>query len=325
MKIYNWGIIGPGKIATKFASDLAHLSNAKLHAVASRSKSRADDFAEKFQISHVFESYESMVKDCPDLDIVYVATPHVGHFEATKLCLEHKIAVLCEKPLGMNAREVSDLMVLAEQNQTFFMEAFWTRFLPTTLTYLDLIEKGTIGKIKAVQADFGFFTTFDEDSRLFNKDLGGGSLLDVGIYPIFLTYLLLGKPKNIVAKAVFTKTGIDETTTAIFSYENGEIANILSSCLNKTPTEAMIYGEKGMIHVHGRFHEPTRGFTLKVYDESEKYYPFDWFSSGYHYEAEEVMKCLSAKKLQSDLWSWKNSFDLISILDDVRAEIGLEY
>lgn len=325
MKTYNWGIIGPGKIANKFASDLRHLPNAKLHAVASRAQSRAESFATTFNIPYIFDSYESMVKNCPDIDIVYVATPHVGHFQATKLCLEHKIAVLCEKPLGMNAQEVNELMNCAEKNQTFFMEAFWTRFLPTTLSYLNLIEQGVIGKIKFVQADFGFFTTFDEGSRLFKKSLGGGSLLDVGIYPIFLTYLLLGKPNDIFAKATFTDTGVDETTTAIFSYKKGELANVMSSCLNKTPTEAMIYGEKGMIHVHGRFHEPTRGFTLKIYDQGEKYYPFDWFSAGYHYEAEEVMKCLGAQKIQSELWSWQNSFDLISILDEIRAKIGLTY
>lgn len=325
MKTFNWGIIGPGRIAHKFAKDLSLLPNAKLYAVASKEESKAKAFAQQYNAPFAFGSYEKMLEECPNLDVVYIATPHVSHAELTQLCLNKKVAVLCEKPLAMNVEEVKSIIDCAEKNQTFFMEAMWTRFLPTTLKYLDIIDLGKIGKVKSIQADFGFFSTFDPESRVFNKDLGGGSLLDVGIYPVFLTYLLLGKPKEIIAKAQISITGVDETTMAIFDYENGQKAMIHSSTIGKTPTEGLIYGEKGMIHLHGRFHEPNKGFTLKVYDEYEQYFPFEWDSLGYKFEAFEVMQCLEKGKVQSDLWSWQNSLDVIEILDRVRAEIGLEY
>ncbi len=323
--MFNWGIIGPGRIAHKFAKDLQRLPNAKLHAVASRDYERAKNFATAYDIPYIYGSYEAMLAECPDLDVIYVATPHVGHLAATLLCLERGVAVLCEKPLAMNAQEVEMMVACAKKNQTFLMEAMWSRFLPTILKVLKIIELGTIGAIKTVQSDFGFYTDFNPENRIFNKNLGGGSLLDVGIYPIFLSYLLLGKPKNILAKATFTTTGVDETMAAIFSYDHHQMAIIHSSVIGKTPTEGFIYGEKGMIHLQGRFHEPNAGFLLKVYDEYEKFYPFDWESGGYDYEATEVMRCLAEKRTESNLWSWQNSLDLMQILDWVRKEIGLEY
>lgn len=325
MKTFNWGIIGPGRIAHKFAKDLSLLPNAKLHAVASRDESKARAFAQAYDAPFAFGSYEKMLDECPDLDVVYIATPHVSHAELSKLCLNKKVAVLCEKPSAMNFEEVTSIVETAKANHTFFMEAMWSRFLPTTLKYLEIINLGTIGTIKSIQADFGFYTTFDPQNRVFNKALGGGSLLDVGIYPVFLTYLLLGKPKEIIAKAKLSSTEVDETTMAIFDYKNGQKAMIHSSTIGKTPTEGLIYGEKGMIHLHGRFHEPNRGFSLKVYDEFEQFYPFEWDSLGYKYEAQEVMQCLENKKKESDLWSWQNSLDLIEILDNIRKEIGLKY
>jgi predicted dehydrogenase len=325
MKKYKWGIIGPGRIAHKFVADLLLLPNAALHAVASRNEERASAFAKKYDCQNAFGSAEAMLEACPELDAVYVATPHVGHYEATLLCLNKKVAVLCEKPLAMNAVQVTEMIACAKRNNTFLMEAMWTRFLPTILKVLEIINLGTIGAIKTVQGDFGFYTDFNAESRLFKKSLGGGSLLDVGIYPIFLSYLLLGKPKSILAKATFTTTEVDESCAAILSYEDNKMAIIHSSVCNKTPTEGFIYGEKGMIHLHGRFHEPNAGFTLKVYDEYEKFYPFDWKSGGYDYEAAEVMRCLAEQKTQSNDWSWQNSLDVMTILDEIRVDIGLEY
>lgn len=325
MKIYHWGIIGPGKIAHKFAKDLVQLPNAKLHAIASRDMERAHEFADVYEVTHRFDNYEAMVKNCPNLDIVYVATPHIGHFAAAKLCLENGIAVLCEKPLAMNATEVAALVACAKKHQTFLMEALWTRFLPTTLQYLDIVKAGTIGEIKAIQADFGFYCSYSPESRIFNKTLGGGALLDVGIYPVFLSYLLMGNPTEILAKATFTPTGVDETTSAILSYENGAQANIFCASQHKTLTEAFIYGTKGMIHIYGRFHEPTRGFKVTIYDETEHEYLFEWSNLGYGYEATEAMQCLDNQQIESKLWSWKNSLDLITILDNIREKIGLSY
>jgi predicted dehydrogenase len=325
MKKYKWGIIGPGRIAHKFVADLLLLPNAELHAVAGSSEAKALAFAKNYDCTNAFGDAETMLAACPELDAVYVATPHVGHYEATLACLNRKVAVLCEKPLAMNATQVAEMIACAKSNDTFLMEAMWTRFLPTIRKVLEIIDLGTIGAIKTVQGDFGFYTDFNPESRLFKKSLGGGSLLDVGIYPIFLSYLLLGKPKNILAKATFTTTGVDESCAAILNYDDNKMAIIHSSVCNRTPTEGFIYGEKGMIHLHGRFHEPNPGFTLKVYDEYEKFYPFDWKSGGYDYEAAELMQCLAAGKTQSNDWSWQNSLDVMMILDSIRGEIGLVY
>ncbi len=325
MEKYKWGIIGPGRIAHKFIADLLLLPNAELYAVAGRNEERASAFAKKYACQNAFGNPSEMLEKCPDLDAVYVATPHVGHYETTLLCLNKKVAVLCEKPLAMNATQVAEMIACAKKNNTFLMEAMWSRFLPTIRKVLNIIELEMIGKIKTVQGDFGFYTNFNPQSRIFDKKLGGGSLLDVGIYPVFLAYLLLGKPKNILAKATFTSTGVDESTAAILNYDDNKMAIVHSSICNKTPTEGFIYGEKGMIHLHSRFHEPNQGFTLKVYDEYEKFYPFDWKSGGYDYEAAEVMRCLAEAKTQSDDWSWQNSLDLMTILDSIRGEIGLEY
>jgi predicted dehydrogenase len=325
MKKYKWGVIGPGRIAHKFLNDLKRLPNVELYAVAGRDKQRANDFATQHAIPHAFGNPSEMLEKCPDLDVVYVATPHVGHLAATLLCLEKGVAVLCEKPLGMNAQEVATMIECAQKHNTFFMEAMWSRFLPTIRKMLEIIELGEIGAVKTVQADFGFYTNFNPKSRLFDKKLGGGSLLDVGIYPVFLSYLLLGNPTEIIAKATFTSTEVDETCAAILTYGKHKLAMIHSSVSEKTPTEGFIYGEKGMIHLHGRFHEPNAGFTLKVYDNYEKFFPFNWESGGYDYQAAEVMQCLNEGKIQSTLWSWQNSYDVISILDSIRKEIGLEY
>lgn len=325
-KTVRWGIIGLGRIAHKFVKDLLLLPNVELYAVASRTPEKAALFAAQYQSKLYFDDYETMLKACStELDVVYIATPHVGHYEATMLCLKYKVGVLCEKPFAMHQQQVQQMITLAAQQNTYLMEALWTRFLPTTLRIVELIQSGVIGKIKSIQADFGFYSTFDENSRIFNKKLGGGALLDVGIYPVFLSYLLLGKPKDIMAKAVFGKTEIDETTMAILSYENEQLAFIHTNIIGKTPTEALIYGEKGMIHWHGRFHEPTKGFTLKVYDEYEQFFPFEWTSGGYDYEAKAVCEDIVNEKVQNELWTWQNSLDLIGILDAIRQKIGLSY
>ncbi len=315
-RAFNWGIIGLGKIAHKFAQDLALLPNARLCAVAAQSLERAEVFATTYHAPFAYGSYEEIV-NTPDLDVVYIATPHSGHCTATILCLNHKIAVLCEKPLALNSDEVGKMITAARENDTFLMEALWTRFLPTTEFLLTLLEKNTIGKILSVHADFGFAGKIDPKSRLFNKNLGGGSLLDIGIYPVFLSLFLLGKPTKIQATSVIGTTGVDESCAMIFKYEQSQIAMLHSSVRANTPTEAFIYGEKGYIHWHGRFHEPNKGITLHIYGESPVFYPFEWDSIGFTYEAEEVMRCLRENRKESERMSLTFSTDLMAILDEV--------
>lgn len=323
MKTYNWGIIGLGRIAHKFAKDLQVAEHMKLHAVASRSEERAKQFAEQYNAPHYYDSYEALM-DCPDLDVVYIATPHHAHHTCAIMCLNHKIPVLCEKPFAMNSEQVAQMIETARANDTFLMEALWTRFLPTTLEILQLIEADTIGKVLSVKADFGFNAPYNPESRLFNPELGGGALLDIGIYPVFLALLVLGKPDQIKAMASFGTTGVDEDCGILFNYDNGAMAHLHATFRVKTKTEAFIYGEKGTIHIHSRWHEPS---WFSVIDDSGRpsNHHFDYNNTGYLYEALEVVKCLEEGKKESDLLPLSFSQDLINLLDRIRMEAGINY
>ena len=322
-KIYNWGIIGLGKIANKFAQDLADHENSKLHAVASRSIDRAKAFAENYKAPHHFGNYQDLLS-CPDLDIIYIATPHVQHWENTLMCLNAKIPVLCEKPFAMNTQQVQQMTALAKEKQTFLMEAIWTRFSPSMKKALEIIDQGLIGEVLSLKADFGFKAPFDPEKRLFNPDLGGGSLLDIGIYPVFLALLVLGKPSAIKAFAKIGPTKVDEECGILFQYESGKIAHLHSTLINATKTEAFIYGSKGTIHLHSQWHRPTN-ITLIREGERPEEFQLEKSGFGYGYEIEEVVKCLSEGKTESELLPLSFSEDLMDLLDKIRIEAGIHY
>ncbi len=322
-KIFNWGIVGPGKIAHKFAADLALLPNARLHSVVSRSRERAQAFAAEFGLPHYHDDYDAFL-DTPGLDAVYIATPHSRHREDTLRCLKAGLAVLCEKPLAINAREVEEMVATARRNDVFLMEALWTRFLPTTRKALELIDSGTIGEVLSVKADFGFKAPFDPQGRLFNPELGGGSLLDIGIYPVFLALLVLGRPAVLRALARIGETGVDEECGVLMQYPGGQMAHLHSTILAPTKTEAFIYGERGVIHLHTRWHEPTT-MSLLLEGERPQDLRFDFRGKGYSYEAEEVMRCLEQGLKESPLLSLDFSVDLMHLLDAIRREAGIIY
>lgn len=322
-KIFNWGIIGPGRIAHKFAMGLSVIKNARLHAVASRSEERAEAFARQYGATHFFGNYEA-ITSCPNLDVVYIATPHAFHCENTLLCLQNGIPVLCEKPFAINGGEVQEMIQTASETRTFLMEALWTRFLPTTLKALEIIDNGTLGEVHGIKADFGFKAPLDPNGRLYNPDLGGGSLLDIGIYPAFLSQLILGQPIEIKALGSLSNTNVDQECVAILQYENGKIAQLHSTILSRTKTEAFIYGENGTIHIHTRWHEPTT-MSLLLHGERPEDIRLDFLGNGYNYQAEEVMNCLNQGKLESELWPLQSSLDLIILLDKIRDQIGVRY
>jgi predicted dehydrogenase len=327
-RIYNWGIIGMGKIARKFAEDLRRLPNARLHAVASASPERARAFAHDFNVPHAYGDYEDIVK-CPDLDIVYVATPHVLHFSCAMFCLANKIPVVCEKPIAMNLGEAQKMADLARQNNTFLMEALWTRFIPAVEYALALVEQGEIGIVHTVKSDFGFKMPLDPVSRLFDKNLGGGSLLDIGIYPALLALSVLGKPahNDIQAAATFTTTGVDESCAFTFRYPNNQLALGYSTVAANTPVEAWIHGSEGTIYLYPRWHH-TQRLTVSEYDgrlENKREVEFPYEGWGYHFEAAHVMQCLSEGRTESDRVPLQFSLDLIETLDTIREKIGLEY
>ncbi len=322
-RIFNWGIIGPGRIAHKFAQNLQILTNARLHAVASRSQERAEAFGKQYGATHCYGNYEDITR-CPDLDAVYIASPHIAHCENTLLCLEHQIPVLCEKPFAMNAGQVQQMITKAREKDTFLMEAFWTRFIPHLLKTMEWIEGGVIGEVQSIKADFGFKAAFDPKGRLYNHDLGGGSLLDIGIYPVFLSLLILGNPKSIKATARIGQTNIDEECGIVLQYEDGKMAHLHSTILADTQIEAFIYGKKGTIHIHPRWHEPSN-LTLHLYGQKPEEVLFENAGHGYEHEAMEVMRCITTGKKESDLLPLSFSLDLIQLLDAIREEAGIVY
>ncbi|TBM98502.1 Gfo/Idh/MocA family oxidoreductase [Hyunsoonleella flava] len=322
-KTINWGIIGLGNIAHKFATDLLTVDGTKLYAVASRNQDKAEAFASKYGAVKAFDSYDALAKD-PNIDAVYIATPHALHKENTLLCLKHGIAVLCEKPFAMNANEVEDMIAVAKENNTLLMEALWTYFLPHYKHVLKLLEQKTYGKLLKLEADFGFYRDFDNSHRLFNKSLGGGSLLDIGIYPIFAALSTLGIPENISATANYFDNGADASCNMVFEYQNSVKAFLRSSLVEDTPTEAIFYCEKGIIKINSMFHAPAT-VTLTKNDGAIETLDFGYNSIGYNYETIHFTELIHQGKTESDVMTFEFSRLLIKTLDQVRSLINLQY
>ncbi|SHF58642.1 Predicted dehydrogenase [Salegentibacter echinorum] len=322
MKKIKWGIIGLGKIAGKFATDLKEVEHAELYAVASRSQLKAKDFAQKHGATNFYSNYEAMLKD-ENLDVVYIATPHVFHHAQALICLEYKKAVLCEKPFAMNRQQVEEMIAKAKDENVFLMEALWTQFLPHFKAVMEIIESKKYGAIKSLEANFGFDAAIDLEKRLYNKSLGGGSLLDIGIYPIFMALSALGMPENIKAKGKFYETGIDQQADVVFEYANNVKATLQSSIIEDTSTTAIITLEKATLKLNYQFHAPT-SFVITT-NEGEETKEFGVHTKGYNFEAEHVQRMLWEGKTESTEMTFEKSLQLIELLDKVREEIGLDY
>ena len=322
LKKIKWGIIGLGAIAHKFATDLLTVNDAELYAVASRNQEKAHAFAEKFVAKKAYGSYEALAND-PNLDAVYIATPHALHKENAIMCLKNGIAVLCEKPFAMNAEEVEAMIACAKQHNTLLMEALWTNFLPHYQFVLKQLNNKTYGNILKMESDFGFQRDYDTSARLFNKAMGGGSLLDIGIYPIFASLSTLGLPKNIDAAATFFENGTDATCNMTFTYENNVKAYLKSSLVEVLPTQAIFYCEKAIIKINTMFHMPTT--VSIIVDGKEDIKDFGYQTIGYHYEAIHFNQLLRDGKTESDIMTFEFSRNLIKTLDAVRTIIKLHY
>ncbi len=317
-----WGIVGPGKIAKSFAEDLQLVEDGRLNAVASRSKDRAKQFAKEYNAPYFFGSYDALFKS-DIVDVIYIATPHDSHYELTLKALNHGKAVLCEKPMGINKKEVEQMVKAAKENKMFLMEGLWSRFNPAIQKVKQLVDQGEIGNLEYLHADFAFHALDrDEKGRLLNLNLAGGSLLDIGIYPIFLSYLLLGMPKAIKASSRFYKTGVEIQTSMIFEYDNAQ-SILYSGLTSKSEMRAEISGQLGSLFLKPRWHE-SDGYTN---EQDGKAIEIDLPKSGlgYVHEIEEVHQCIKNNKLQSSLWSHQNSLDLITLLDTVRRETGITF
>ena len=321
-----WGILGCGRIARKFAADLRLVADAELTAIASRNQDTLELFAEDFPCKHLHNSYEGLVTN-KKVDVIYVATPHSHHYEHTMLCLNHNKAVLCEKAFAINSRQAIEMVKIAREKKVFLMEALWTKFLPHYKKLQELLQQKTLGDIKSVLVNFGFNTSGNPAQRLFDPSLGGGTLLDIGIYNVFITISILGKPDSIEATMTPSSTGVDEQIAVLFKYNNGAMAQLFSSFVTNLPTQAEINGTGGSITLTTRFYEPSATIQLskKIPYEREIIPVEKEAGFGYQYEARHVNECLKKGLTESPVMTHADTLLLMEILDRIRMKAGIKY
>ena len=322
MSKFKWGILAPGNIAKRFAQGLASAPNAVAYAVGSRDIGRARAFAEEFGFDKAYGSYAELAAD-PDVEIIYVATPHPQHEEAAILCMNGKKAVVCEKPFAPNARQAARMIECARANGVFLMEAMWTRFLPTICKTRELIAEGAIGKVLHINVDFGFRANVDIKSRLFNPAAAGGSLLDVGVYNASFCSMIYKKPPDwYQSHLIIGATGVDESANIIFNYNGGQSAALYSAIRTSTAQDAAIYGEEGYIKLPSYWH----GDTVLLHNKNgaqEFKLPFE--STGFQYEASEAMACLEAGLKESPIMPLDETLEVLKMLDKIRFDNHLRY
>ena len=319
MKTYRWGILGAGRIADKFCEALNFTEGSEVFAVASRDANNAKAFAQKHNAKKYYTNYNDLITDA-DVDVIYIATPHAFHYQQTLLCLQHNKPVLCEKPLSLNYKLSADMVAVAAAQQTFLMEGLWTRFMPFTEKILQLIANDVIGTPQYIHADFGFAAPFEPTGRMYNKALGGGSVLDIGVYPIFLATLILGEPSAIKAFVTISKTGVDETANILLQYPNGATAQLLSTIAFDTPIEAEIIGTKGRIKIDAPWFKAT-DFSVILNDGSVEKFFMPHQLNGFEHEIIEVVHCLNNGLLQSTKMPHQLTLQISKIMDAVLAEV----
>jgi predicted dehydrogenase len=321
-KKIKWGIMGPGRIAHKFAQSLKCSEAAEMTAVGSRSIERAEKFAKEYGVSRSYGSYADLAADT-DVDIIYVATPHPAHFECTMLCLKAGKAVLCEKPFTLNASETKVLIKTARASKLFLMEAMWMRYLPAIVKVRELLTQGAIGETRMVKADFGNRIPWEPSGRLLNPELGGGALLDVGIYPVSFASMVLGaSPTKLTGVAYLGETGVDEQFSAVLGYEAGKIATLSGAVRTSLINEARIIGTDGYIRVPDFW----RASTLELYQNGKmEKFELPFRATGYIHEAEEAMYCLREGLTESSVMPLDESLKIMKILDTLRKQWGLKY
>jgi predicted dehydrogenase len=315
-----WGIIGLGNIANQFASDLKLIDEAELYAVASRDINKANEFAAKHNCAKFYGTYDELFSD-EHVDIIYIATPHDSHTELSIKAMESGKHVLCEKPLSLSYNDALRMTETSKKHNKFFMEAFWTRFIPSIKELLSKVKNGDIGEIKYINADFAFINR-ELETRLIDKKLGGGALYDIGVYPLFLSYVMLGIPKDIIAKSLYHTTGVDLQTTMILQYESAQ-AVLHAGLVSASDMKATISGTKGRIDIDSPWFM-TEGYSI-IEDEQEEKFSIPNIGKGYAHEAIECHQCIWQNQIESKLWSHQNSLDLSKITEEVRKQIRLEF
>lgn len=319
-----WGIIGTGWISHQFVTDLVHANNGEAYAVGSRSQESADEFARNHNVPHAYATYEELVSD-PNVDAVYIGTPHPFHKENALLALRAGKAVLCEKPFTVNSGELEEVVSYAREHKLFLMEAMWSRYIPAIVKVREWIAEGRIGEVRLVKADLGFRAEWNPEGRLLNPKLGGGALLDVGIYPVSFASMAFGPhPESVFSTVHMGETGVDEHFSMLLSYGNGKTASLNGGVRLNMLEEAHVFGTEGHIIVEGTLVNP-KSAALYVGDELVERFIDDRTSIGYCYEAEEVGRCLEAGLTESPVMPLEESLAILRLLDKVRTDWGLKY
>ncbi|OQA48374.1 MAG: 1,5-anhydro-D-fructose reductase [Firmicutes bacterium ADurb.Bin300] len=319
-----WGIVGTGTIARRFAVAAKNTLGASLNCVASRSIDTANAFADEFGIEKRFGSYEAMAKST-DIDAAYIAVPHGIHAFASKLMLNNKKAVLCEKPICVNEQELLDLIECAKTNNTFLMEAMWARLVPGTIELIGLVNDGIIGKVRGIEGDFCYDMTDEPEHHAFKPEYGGGSLLDVGVYALnFASWFARSPVSKITALAdIGKRTRVDEHCCILVKYEDGLIASLSSAMTVKKPNSGYIYGEKGFIHVD-HFYAPEK-LEITIFGKESKTIVKPYYGNGFEEQIAHVGECLNKGKTQSDILPLSHSLYITRQMDLIRGQIGVTY
>ncbi|QWC00583.1 Gfo/Idh/MocA family oxidoreductase [Mycoplasmatota bacterium] len=318
------GVIGAGNIAQKFSEAVkeSKLVDGELYAVASRNLEKAEKFKNNYNFLKAYGSYEELYQD-PNVDLVYIAVPHAFHYDQMMKALDYSKNILCEKPFTINAELAKKVFKKAKEKQVFVMEAMWTRFLPVIQEVQKEIENNLIGDINLLESDFCFYPNKAIDHRLYQPKLGGGALLDVGIYPITFANIFMGSPKKITSTVEMYETGVDATENIIYHYEHGK-AILNASIVKEKPLLATIVGNKGKIIVEG-LHETE---SAKVYDKNDKLIKdikIQHDTNGFEYEIKEAIDCIKANKLESDIVSHQVTISVLEQMDQIRKDWNFQY
>lgn len=323
MQTIRWGILGPGRISRTFARGLREAAGARLVAVGSRDRARAAAFAAEFGADTAHGSYEELAAD-PGVDAVYIGTPHALHCDQALLCLRHGKHVLCEKALALNAAQVERMIAAARDAGVVLMEAMWTRFLPAVIRARELALDGTIGEVRAVVADFGFHAAFDPRSRLFAPELGGGALLDLGVYPLNLASLICGAPVEVRTMATLGATGVDEEAAILLRHAGGQLSVLSCSLRVDTPREARILGTGGSITLCRPWWGASR-IVLQTRAGRDEVIELPHRGGGYAHEAEAFMELIRAGVPESAIMPLDESLAIMRTMDGLRTAWGLRY
>jgi predicted dehydrogenase len=318
-----WAILGTGGISHAFATALMDTPGATLVAIGSRNVESAEDFSRQFGSPTPFGSYQQLC-DSPGVDIIYIGTPHPLHAANAIMALNGGKAVLCEKPFAMNLREAAEVVALAREKKLFLMEAMWTRYMPALAELRRIVASGEIGAPRQLHADFGFVAPVDPAHRVNNRALGGGALLDLGVYPLSIAAAIMGPVKTVRAVAAMSATGVDAQTGFTLLHEGGAMSVCSCSLLARTPGELAVSGTLGRVRMNAMFHR-SASLTVTLADGTTRVVPTPYLGNGYVHEAVEASRCVREGLLESEGMTLGETLALTRVLDTIRAQIGLRY